>query len=106
MARVKFISQWQYEPEKVHGEYNEEASLTLPQQTYSLREILRRSAVGMDVTSTMRRYDEYDDNPDVDDYVVPHGADISEVVNDYQKNLDEFNEEQRKIAAEKQQVKE
>lgn len=90
----KFINQWQYEPLK--GEWNDEASLTEPNQTYSLREILRRSAVGMDVTSTMSRHADYDDNPDVDDFVPPHGMDISEAADMFKQSVDEYNEEVKK----------
>lgn len=90
---MKFISQWQFVAENFPGEVNKEPSMTEPNQTYSLREILRRSAVGMDVTSTMSRHVEYDENPDVDDYVVPHGADITEVVNEFDKSVSDYNEE-------------
>lgn len=101
---MKFINQWQYEPLK--GEWNDEASLTEPNQTYSLREILRRSSVGMDVTSTMSRHADYDDNPDVDDFVAPHGMDIAEAADMFKNSVDEYNEEMKKQQEEKKKTSE
>lgn len=91
-----FITQWEFNPSDWNGEINNEKSKTEPSKTYSLREILRRSSVGMDVTSSVRRYDEYDENPDVEGYVPPHGLDIAEAVNMFDEDMRIIQEEQEK----------
>ena len=91
-----FITQWEFNPNDWKGETNNEVSKTEPNKTYSLREILRRSSIGMDVTSSVRRYNEYDENPDVEGYVPPPGLDIAEAVNLFDEDMRIIKEEQEK----------
>lgn len=96
-----FITQWEFKPSDWKGEINNDASKTEPNKTYSLREILRRSSIGMDVTSSVRRYNEYDfdenvENPDIDGFVPPHGLDIAEAVNLLDEDMRNIQKEQEK----------
>lgn len=65
MAEKLFTSKWNYNPLDFPGEYNTLPSKTTPDQSYSLREIIRRSACGVPPAG-IAVHDQYDDQKDLD----------------------------------------
>lgn len=63
--KVKITTKFTYDPAEFPGEYNNLPSMTTPDQSYSLREILRRSACGVPPAG-IAVHDEYDDQKDLD----------------------------------------
>ena len=61
--KLKFIDLFNYE--QYQGEVNNEPSQTIPDETYSIREILQRFSRGLTTTSKMGFYDEEDYHPDL-----------------------------------------
>jgi hypothetical protein len=60
---TKFIDLFNYEEFK--GEINNEPSQTIPDETYSIREILQRFSRGLTTTTKTGFYDEEDYHPDI-----------------------------------------
>jgi len=73
--KPKVFTIWNYDPEFSYPESNNGKSEFIPGEVLPLREIIRRSALGMDF-DVHEGY--YDDDPDFDDYT-PNVVDYAEI---------------------------
>lgn len=98
---MTFKNHYNSKPDK--GEVNNLPSLTVPDQTMSLREIVRRYAAGYPVEGQKepQYFGEDDDMPDIKKMDL---SEIEDYANEYKKHIETF-ENVKKTAAEKKAAK-
>jgi hypothetical protein len=62
---MNFITQYSYDPSNHEGEINDDPDMTLPDQAYTVKQLLERHMAGLPIdVSTNLNYDEDDDSED------------------------------------------
>jgi hypothetical protein len=99
MKKVKIYTKLNYDPNDFPGEVNTLPSKTTPDQSYSLREILRRSAAGVPPVG-IAVHDEYDDQNDldIDKPVITGDYDLADAFQDSIEIEQKLNEESTSVS--------
>lgn len=98
MTNPKAIKQWEYVATDDTSEFNDGKSLTIPNEAYSIKEVLEKFTSGINLP--IQRNGQFDENPDFDtaDITRDPAADIYDITTALQVNQAKISEAEAKKA--------